>query len=83
MLKNQKKINLSVYTVATIVFRLILAEFRPKKYWNSDWFRPFSKEIQTYWDSPTGRVYDYVNFLDVAKKVQTNIFRELLETGKS
>ena len=45
-----------------------ILKFRP----NSDWFWPFSTEIQTCWDSPTGCVYDYVNFIDVAKIVQSN-----------
>ena len=46
-----------------------ILKFRP----NSDWFWPFSPEIQTCWDSPTGCVYDYVTFIDVAKIVQTII----------
>ena len=53
-----------LYCVQTDISK-IQTKFRQKKYWNSDWFRPLSTEIQTYCESPTrcfdGAIYSQCN----------------------
>ena len=50
----------------------IQTRFRPKQYWNSDHFWPFSLKIQTYRDSLTWYFYDYVNLIYGTQIMQTN-----------
>ena len=75
-----------LYCVQTDIGK-IQTQFRPKKYWNSDQIQTDFDHFQQKFRPTETRQPDAITttliFKDVAKIMQTNIIREILQTYES